>query len=104
MEVNRIGRLVCAIALMCGCVFGQSTAGTLQGTVLDPAGAAVPNATIVIKDPSAGTTRNAVSGTDGIFILNGVEPGTYNLTITAKAGFKTYDLTAIALSPNERRD
>jgi len=104
MKVNRIARLGCAIALLCGYVFGQSTAGILQGTVNDPAGAAVPNATIVIKDPSTGVTRNAASGVDGIFILNGVEPGTYNLTITAKAGFKTYDLTAIAVSPNERRD
>jgi hypothetical protein len=100
----RIGRLVCAITLMCCYAFGQSTTGTLQGTVVDPAGAAVPNANIVIKDPSAGTTRDAASGTDGTFIFNSVEPGTYNLTITAKAGFKTYAMEAIALSPNERRD
>ena len=104
MRVNRMVDLVCAIALMCGCLLGQSTTGILQGTVIDPAGAAVPDATIVIKDPSAGTTRNAVSGADGIFILNGVEPGTYNLTITARSGFKIYALTGIPLSPNERRD
>ena len=93
MKVNRMAHLLCAATLMCGSVFGQSTAGILQGTVIDPAGAAVPDAKIVIKDPSAGTTRNATSGTDGIFILNGVEPGTYNLTVTAKAGFKVYEET-----------
>jgi hypothetical protein len=104
MEVNRVLRIVCAVSLMCGYAFGQSTAGILQGTVIDPAGAAVPDAKIVIKDPSTGITRNAGSGADGIFILDGVEPGTYNLTITAKSGFKTFALNAIALSPNERRD
>jgi len=104
MKVSQMARLGCAILLMCGYLFGQSTTGVLQGTVVDPAGAAVPDATIVIKDPSAGTTRNAVSGADGIFILNGVEPGTYNLTITAKSGFKAYAVTGIPLSPNERRD
>src|SRR5664279_3000729 len=104
MEVNRIARLGCALSLMCGYAFGQSTAGTLQGTVVDPADAAVPDARIVIKDLTAGRTSNAVSGADGVFILNGVERGTYDLTVTAKAGFKTFTLSAISLSPNERRD
>jgi len=104
MKIKRMAHFIGALAFMCGCVFSQSTTGILQGTVIDPAGAAVPDATIVIKDPSAGTTRNATSGADGIFILNGVEPGTYNLTITAKSGFKVYALSGIPLSPNERRD
>jgi len=97
MKVSLMARLVCALSLMCCHLFGQSTTGILQGTVVDPAGAAVPDATIVITDPSAGTTRKAVSGADGIFILNGVEPGTYNLTITAKSGFKIYSVTGIPL-------
>ena len=104
MKVNRTVRLVGAIALFCGCVFGQSTAGILQGTVIDPAGAAIPDATAVIKDPATGITHTGVSGGDGTFILNGVEPGTYNLTVTAKSGFKVFGLNAISVSPNERRD
>src|SRR5450631_3341238 len=104
MKVNRTVRLVGAVALFCGCVFGQSTAGTLQGTVVDPGGAAVPDVTIVIKSASTGVTHNSVSGNDGIFIFNGVEPATYDLTITPKAGFKTYSQKSISISPNERRD
>ena len=104
MKINRIARLVGAITMLCGCVFGQSASGTLQGTVLDPGGAAVPNVTVVIKSLSTGATFNTVTGNDGTFILNSVYPATYDLTITPKSGFKTYSQKNIAVTPNERRD
>jgi hypothetical protein len=104
MQVNRIAQILCALALTCGCVFGQSATGTLQGTVLDPVGAAVPGVTVVIKNPATGATRNTVSGEDGTFILNSVDAATYDLTITAKAGFKTYAQKGVAVTTNERRD
>ena len=71
---------------------------------LDPAGAAVPDATVVIKTPSTGLTRSNVSGADGTFIFNSVVPATYDLTITAKSDFKTYAQTNIDITPTERRD
>ena len=89
---------------LCGCVFGQSATGTLQGTILDPGGATVPDVKIVIKNLSTGATRNTVSGAEGIFIFNSVEPATYDLTITAKSGFKTYNQKGIELTSDERRD
>src|ERR1017187_1415781 len=46
----------------------------LCGTVLYPDGAAVPDATVVIKNPSTGVTRNTVSGKDGTFIFNSAVP------------------------------
>jgi hypothetical protein len=104
MEANRMARLLCAIVLMCGCVFGQSATGSLRGTVLDPAGAAVPDLTVVIKNPATGGSHNTVSGADGTFIFNSIEPATYDLTITPKAGFKTYNQKTIAVTSNENRD
>ncbi|MEO8594796.1 MAG: carboxypeptidase regulatory-like domain-containing protein [Candidatus Solibacter sp.] len=104
MNINRLAHVLCAFALTCGSLLGQSATGTLQGTVLDPAGAPVPNLTVVVKNPATGTTLNTVSGEDGTFIFNGVAAASYDLTITAKAGFKTYTQTGIPVSPNERRD
>ncbi|HXS98135.1 MAG TPA: carboxypeptidase regulatory-like domain-containing protein [Candidatus Limnocylindrales bacterium] len=104
MKINRLTQLAGALLILCGSVFGQSATATLQGTVLDPGGATVPDVTVVIKNVSTGATRNTVSGADGTFILNGVEPATYNLTISAKTGFKEYSETNIAVTPNERRD
>src|SRR5581483_6230549 len=47
---------------------------------------------------------NTISGTDGTFILNGIEAAPYDLTITASAGFKSYTQKNIDITPNERRD
>ena len=103
MNVNRMGRLVGAIALLCSCALSQSITGTLQGTVLDPGGAVVPDAKVAIKNVNTGASRNAVSGNDGLFIFNAVDPGTYLLT-AAKAGFKVYQEQNVVISANERRD
>ena len=37
MATHYFARALCAIALLCGCVYGQTTTGTLLGTVNDPA-------------------------------------------------------------------
>ena len=74
------------------------------GDRFGPAGAAVPDLNVVIKNQATGATNNTVSGADGTFIFNAVEAATYDLTITAKAGFKTYSTKGIAVTPNERRD
>jgi hypothetical protein len=103
MKSIRMARLLCALLLLCGCIFGQAT-GTLQGTVTDPGGAVVPDVTVVIRNLSTGATRNTVTGTEGIFIFNAVDPATYDLTITPKAGFKTYSQRNIVLTATERRD
>jgi len=104
MKTNRLTHLVCALVVICGCAFGQSASGTLQGTILDPTGAAVPDVKVVIRNIDTKAERNTVSGADGTFILNGVEAATYDLTITAKQGFKIYTETNVAITPNERRD
>ncbi|MEO8594373.1 MAG: carboxypeptidase regulatory-like domain-containing protein [Candidatus Solibacter sp.] len=104
MTAKRMVRLLCAIALMAGSVFGQSAAGTLQGTVLDPGGAAMPGITVVITNPSTGASRNTITGAEGVFIFNVVDAATYDLTISPKAGFKSYSQKSVALTANERRD
>jgi len=104
MKTNQLTYLAGALMVMCGSAFGQSASGTLQGTILDPAGAAVPDVTVVIKNLSTGATRNTISGADGTFILNGVDAATYDLTITPKSGFKAYAERDIEVTPNERRD
>jgi hypothetical protein len=71
---------------------------------MDPAGAAVPGVNVVIKNPATGATREATSGADGTFIINSVDAATYDLTISAKAGFKSYTQKSIAVTTAERRD
>ena len=64
----------------------QSTTGTIQGTVLDEQGGAVPGATVEIKNLATNATRTLTSDEDGRFVALTLQPGAYSVTVT-KQGF-----------------
>ena len=71
--------------------------GTLTGTVLDPSGAAVPNAKVTVKNTDTGLTTTSTTNQSGLYSARELPVGTY--TITAQApGFKTVSRTGIALT------
>ena len=73
------------------------SAAAVKGTITDPQGAAVPNATVTIKDLAQGTTRTVNSGTDGDFQATALRPGLYEINVEAK-GFAQYLLKDITLT------
>jgi hypothetical protein len=83
--------------------FAQTTgSATLRGVVKDPTGAVIPNATIVLTSNRTGTERKAQSGSEGLFTLASLDPGTYTLTVEA-AGFKKHVQNNVVLSPSETK-
>lgn len=88
---SAIGRIVLAILL---CIFGggllqaQQTTGAIQGTVMDPSGAYIPGAKLVLSNEATGVKRNAVTQSSGTYSFNAIAPGIYSLTAVA-SGFKT---------------
>ena len=58
-------------------------AGTIEGTVADPSGARVPNATVQIKNAVSGFSRTGRSDANGTFRFAGVPPNPYHLDIVA---------------------
>jgi hypothetical protein len=74
----------------------QAVYGQILGTVTDPTGAAVPNATVTVTDVAKGTSVTAVSNASGEFTVDHLIPDTYNLKVTA-TGFKGYTQTGLAL-------
>ena len=89
---------------LCGCIYGQSTTGTLLGIVVDPGDAAVPGAQVELKNTATGVVTRTQTGTEGIFRFNSLVPATYILTIKAAAGFRTYTQSDIAVTASEVRD
>jgi hypothetical protein len=79
--------------------FGSS----LSGTVLDPSGAAIPNATATLTN--AATQQKFVSTTNetGAYHFSELGPGTYNLAVTA-SGFKESDLSNLVIEAESPRD
>ena len=100
---------------MCGSRFtceptrlqGQSSGGTIAGTVLDSSSALVPNVTVTAVGADTGTTYTTVSSSAGAFRFPEMQLGRYNLTFSA-AGFSTQKLNGILVttgnvSPAEAR-
>jgi hypothetical protein len=81
----------------------QAVFGQILGTVTDPTGAAIPNATVVVTDVSKGTTVTLTSNSAGEFTVQHLIPDTYNVKVSA-AGFKGYEAKALPVfadsSPN----
>src|SRR5688500_2541404 len=66
----------------------QSTTGNIQGNVLDANGAAIPGATVEVKNLETNLTRTFVTDEDGRFVALTLPPGRYSVTV-AKEGFAT---------------
>ena len=64
--LKQLPQILCAAALLCGCVFGQSTTGTLVGIVADPADAAVPDAQVELRNNATGAVIMTKSGSEGM--------------------------------------
>ncbi len=75
----------------------QSTAGTIQGTVLDANGAAIPGASVEIKQIETNFTRSFTTDEEGRFVALSLPPGRYTVTVT-KQGFGTLVLEEATLT------
>ena len=61
--------------------------GAVSGTILDPTGAAIPGATIVITNTANGVATTTTSTAAGDFNVSTLDAGVYTITVTAK-GFE----------------
>jgi len=80
---------VCLLMLSAGVgrVLGQSSTGSIQGTVVDSSGQAIQGANVaVISD--AGVQNKVQAGTDGKFYIAGIPAGAYTVEIS-DSGFST---------------
>ena len=94
--------LICLLATL-PAVYGQSVTGQISGTVVDPAGAIVPGATVQLTHDLSQQTRKFVTESNGGFIFTSLVPGAYSLHVVL-AGFKGYDQKGITVAAQERVD
>ena len=66
----------------------QQTGATVHGLVADPEQAVIPGATVTFT-PASGKALITQSQSDGTYVLRGVPPGTYSVTVTMQ-GFASF--------------
>ena len=93
------GSLLLVLLTISGAAFSQAASTSLQGTVTDPSGGAIPDATVVLSNNESKTERTAVTGVQGEYRFLALPPGTYTLTISAK-GFARSAQNALQLLVN----
>jgi outer membrane receptor protein involved in Fe transport len=81
--------IVCLLTISSGVLAQtQMTTGTIQGTVSDANGAALPGASVEVKNIDTNFSRTATTDDEGRFIALQLPPGRYTLTVS-KSGFAT---------------
>jgi hypothetical protein len=77
-------------------VSAQSILGSIRGTVVDPQGAVVAKATVLITDEATGVPRTVETDTEGRFEAPNLRPGTYRVEIITTQ-FKKHEQTGVVL-------
>src|SRR5438067_9996076 len=80
-----------AVALLTATIFHSTsevnaqalTAGSITGSVVDPNGAVVPNATVTLSNAITGFKRTATADAEGTFRFDNVPPNNYQLVVSA---------------------
>src|SRR3954454_489699 len=75
---------------------GQTVDTAILGTVTDAAQAVVPNATVVVSQPSHGFTRSVTTSANGLYEVRYLVPGEYQVEVRAD-GFSAQRKTGIRI-------
>src|SRR6266550_3920094 len=94
---------ICAITLAGSPVAAQQTTGAIQGRIVDAQKAAVPGVTVTAKSKATGFTRSEVTDTEGLYRLNGLPVGTYDLRAEL-SGFAPFERKDVVVNLGETLD
>lgn len=95
--VGLVGLLAVSCFISCLSAWASGPA-SLSGTVVDPSGAVVPGATVIIQNSDNGGREKCTTGNDGSYSFRTLPAGYYRIEITAH-GFKPYLQDGFLLSP-----
>lgn len=98
--MNRLIRVVGLSLVLVASAVAQQISGSIRGTVIDPTGAVIQNATVTARQVETGFSRQASTGRDGTYLLPELPIGAYRLEVEAK-GFQRYVREGVSLNVNE---
>jgi hypothetical protein len=97
--LNSIGRAVCLLGVLSASLAWASVGGRISGTVKDPSGNLIVNATVTVRETGTGLLYTAHSDKSGYYIFPVLPVGHYVLDVEA-SGFGKYERKDIILDTN----
>lgn len=94
MGYKKVAIVLSLAALLSLPLAGQIATGSIKGTVLDPAGAAVPNAQVQARNIGTSIVTAGTTTAEGSFTLVNLPAGTYEVSAEAQ-GFKRTVVTGV---------
>ena len=98
--MTRFLSLGVASLILSALAFGQGANGTITGTVTDPSGAVLGNATVEVRSGATGQTYNAISTNTGNYTVTQLPVGAYDLKVETP-GFKAYNRQGLNLAAGQ---
>ena len=86
---GKVFRILTLLALALATVHAPAqggNAGAIRGTVTDPSGAVIPNATVHLTNPRSGLDRTSSSDAQGNFVFDNITFDNYQILVSA-SGF-----------------
>ncbi len=105
MTMSRVRKEIAAALLaICGFaapVLSQVSRGTITGRVIDPSGAVVPDASVIVLQTATGSRSAVVTNAAGEYTAPFLAPGSYSITVTV-TGFDTIVRRGIQVGANQQ--
>jgi len=81
-------------------LIAQTATGEVTGTLTDPLGAIVPEASVKLINQATGIETSRSTSESGGYLFVNVQPGVYHLRV-AKAGFKETEISSFTVGVNQ---
>ncbi|HTV54465.1 MAG TPA: carboxypeptidase-like regulatory domain-containing protein [Terriglobia bacterium] len=101
--VRRVVNIVAATGLFLlfsSICFGQTTFGSLGGTVRDTSGGVIPGVQVTLTNLGTNTKVRTTTNTDGIYEFVNVQPGNYRVE-AEKGGFKLFSRSPVVVETQQ---
>ena len=95
--------VLCSLGLAAAPAMAQQTTGNITGRILDDQGSAVPAVSITALNAQTGFSRTTVTDAEGVYRLNALPIGTYDLTADLQ-GFTKVENKGIVLNVGQTID
>src|SRR5579859_5794950 len=96
---NLLGNVAVCLLLLTGLGYtqGVGASGDITGTITDPSGAVVTNATVTATEAEKGFKRSSATNSSGQYHLAGLSPANYDLSVNA-GGFQSQIVKGVVVN------